>query len=280
MKVGGLFKWFSGQWRNARKAVLNLSALPKPDSKQLLSLLPKLIQYADGIEHMDKLNRNDQCLNKEYLGIETPIERLVELRAWYKAIRAEYGIGFGERVEMGNALIALDRNQAMAIQDFAAKELPALIHSAEQSLSKLSQLYSHHAPLKDQQAAISETVPKLLASVVKQTSVLTGLVTGADVTLGQLNSARNLLIEQHKQLVDWKTNALVQVLADAGLKLSVVPQQFSERDLQLGSSTLAIVQVLESATAIHESLKKQPDEGMYNALQAGGAAARATAECV
>ena len=39
------------------------------------------------------------------------------LRTWYKAVRAEYGVGFGERVALGDALFALDRTLIAALGD-------------------------------------------------------------------------------------------------------------------------------------------------------------------
>lgn len=144
---GGLFKWFSSDWRNARKELRSLSPLAKPDVNQLISLTPILIEYAEGIEQLDKLNSNDPVISNVYQGVDTPLDRLVALRQWYKSVRSEYGVGFGDRVPIGTALLSMDRQQAMAIKEFAAKGVQGLSEKIQQSVDKLAAIFSGFTPI-------------------------------------------------------------------------------------------------------------------------------------
>ncbi|WP_257295146.1 DUF4011 domain-containing anti-phage protein Hhe [Endozoicomonas sp. YOMI1] len=269
IESGGLFKWFSGEWRSARKSVLSLSALPKPDANQLLSLLPKLIQYSEGLEQMDQLNRGEQILDTEYCGIETPIDRLVEIRKWYKAVRNEYGAGFGKRVAIGNALLSLDRNQAMAIKELADREVSGLLGRVQQDIRKLSELYSGYIQFQDSGACLSQSMTELSQTIEAEVEILNDVLTGDNVTIGDLNTVKTLLTEQATRLSAWQTNQLVQHFVDHGLALSEQYRCYSERDFQLVQNTLDVASVMNGAPYLLSGFQSDFSAKRYEGLQEG-----------
>ena len=123
LENAGFFKWLSSDWRQTRNSVLSLSKKKNPNKTQFINLLPEVISYAVQIDTLLSINNKNPILGSQFQGVDTPIQQIKELRNWYKSVREEYGIGFGERVKIGNAILSLDREFAMALSDEANKGL-------------------------------------------------------------------------------------------------------------------------------------------------------------
>lgn len=147
---GGFFSIFSSQWRDTRKLILSLAATVKPNKKELLALLPQLIEYRSELDVIEKINAEDEFLGEIYKGVDTPIQRIASLRKWYKAVRNEYGMGFGARVEMGSAIIHLDRTLAASLSEPKIRELAdqaqRLVQEIEQYQTQFPALKSRFQP--------------------------------------------------------------------------------------------------------------------------------------
>ena len=78
----GILRFFSSHWRKARKTYFLLACKAKPNKAKLLTLLPKLITYQQGMENANRLNQENTSLQAHYKGVDTPIERIDILRKW------------------------------------------------------------------------------------------------------------------------------------------------------------------------------------------------------
>lgn len=268
IQAGGMFKWFSAQWRSARKSILALSATPKPNSKRLLSLVPELTQYVEGMEAMDQLNREETALQDCYQGIDTPLERVKELREWYRIVRAEYGIGFGERVATGNALFSLDRNLAMGIQDYAHKGMAQQADGMSLSVDDFVKALPAFLLLQQETSLLDDACGKLLDTLSPQLLSLKGKIQGASHSLAILEQVAITLERQQQAMHDWQAMPLTTELQSQGLPLSLAPGEFSQDLLGKAQNTLKIVRVVSSSPALLNSLSRKPDAERYQALQA------------
>ncbi|MDB4401579.1 hypothetical protein N9247_01005, partial [bacterium] len=84
---GGLFRWLSGSWRSARRRILALSLGTKPARKACLEQASTLQRYAKGLEDAAALSQENPALGDKYCGVDTAIDRITTLRAWYRRIR-------------------------------------------------------------------------------------------------------------------------------------------------------------------------------------------------
>lgn len=268
LQAGGVFKWFSSPWRTARKAVLALAATPKPDGKRLLALLPEVILYVEGIEALDQLNREDNALQTCYQGIETPLGRVQELRQWYKAVRAEYGIGFGERVALGAALFNLDRHLAMGIQDYATKGMASQAISITQATDNFTRAVPAFLPLQQDTALLDATCGQLLDTLTIALARLKGNIHGSNHNLMVLTQAAIALERQQQAMNTWQSLPLTAELVSQGLPLSLTPGEFSQSLLGTARNTLQIVQVMTGSPALLNSLSCKPDAERYQSIQA------------
>ena len=223
--ASGIFRIFSRGWRNAKKSILGLSAIPKPDKKKLIDLLPVLITYTQGIEAIDKLNKEDPLLNDLYRGIETPIDRIVELRQWYQSVRNEYGVGFGDRVSIGNVLINLDRNLVVSIVDVSNQGLLSEVDSSNETLSEVIEKYTELQSLKNdrvQLAGESSPLLQLHNTLSTQMDALCNIVVGQKIDIGSLLSINDKLQGLQKNIAVWFKNEVSQHFVPKILPLSIL----------------------------------------------------------
>jgi len=264
----GFFRIFSGEWRSARKSVLELSAKPKTNKKTLLNFLPKLITYAQGIERIDKLNKEDPLLEKVYKGVETPVDRIIQLRKWYQLVRNEYGIGFGDRVSIGNALINLDRNLAVSISDVSRHGLLDEVNDSNKFIDRILNKYTEYQELKDDHVQLSgELSPlvKLRLSLSKNLESLSDIVVGESTVINDLLSANEKLNEIHKNVSSWLKNKTTQYLVPNVLPLSIRVGGYSDKCYMSGFNTLKISSVLAGSNYLKSAvLNNSTNDGYCN----------------
>lgn len=171
----GFFKWFSSDWRQARSSVLSLSKKTKPNKKLFITFLPEVISYAEQIDALLTINNKNPILGSQFQGVDTPIQQIEELRNWYKSVRDEYGIGFGERVKLGNAILSLDRDFAMALLDEANKSLFTNIELLLSRLEFFQKNYSSHSINKHRNQLLAGNDGELNKFALGITEVLTKL---------------------------------------------------------------------------------------------------------
>ncbi|MCP3679757.1 MAG: DUF4011 domain-containing protein [Gammaproteobacteria bacterium] len=266
----GFCRYFSSSWRKSRKAVLALSAVSKPNKKSLISLLPRLIEYVDGVSKIDKINQENQVLGDRYRGAETPMERINILRHWYKAVRQEYGIGFGDRVFIGNALLMTDWNLAILI---GGNEKQSLIHQVEslmQIVIGYQKRFKGFKPLTNIQIDMAGTqspLAQLRNILEKSLSTLEGCALNADNNVDQLTTAVIKLEETHKKIECWQQATLTQWLVPQHLTLSVIAGEFSPQILAACKRTQKIAEIVAPIPALVNSIADESNDLRYQALR-------------
>lgn len=263
---GGFFKWLSSDWRHSRKSILSLSALPKPNAKNILNMLPSLIQYSEGIEEMDKLNESDDALGNIYKGVDTPIKRATKLRQWYKKVRAEYGVGFGDRVLLGSTLLSMDKSLAVAISDDANHGLGEMVSSAIKSVSNFIDIFPSYTSLKNIGGMLESPLVELSMGINKQLDSLSACINGSS---HDMNSLENIVVELERQSVSievWGNMDITNELAKSSLSLTVNAGSFSQELYDRGINTLKIAEILVSAPELLRSIGSKPDIERYASI--------------
>ena len=139
----GLFCWFSSDWRAAKAKLLSCANGLKPKLKEVEELLPKLISYQKLLEKLNNEKAYKQLLGTEFKGKDTPITEIIALRNWYSNIRRSYGVGFGKRVPLAQALFSLDNDIFKGIQHFAKTKTLTVISALLTDCEKVSSIIKH-----------------------------------------------------------------------------------------------------------------------------------------
>jgi very-short-patch-repair endonuclease len=270
LESGGVFCWFSSEWRKSNTSILALSQLPKPKRRVMIELLPQLIEYSLGVEAIDLLNKKNPLLKDIYCGVETPLEQISTLRRWYKAVKHEYGASFGHRVAIGNGLIALDGNLVLSIADTVQRELGALVQSVQQSVTEYQQRFAKFESIANPQILLDDSSSPLYLLAEKldeHLSVLADCVQPENATLQELAEASLKLTGLHKQIIAWERSEIVRSLVgEKHLPLSLIPKECSYNAVLAGKNTLLIAQILSQSPLLLRAILAEPNAARYQAL--------------
>ncbi|MEQ3513526.1 DUF4011 domain-containing anti-phage protein Hhe [Pseudoalteromonas sp. BZB3] len=123
LKSAGFFCWLSSEWRAAKTKLISFAKGLKPNFKKLAPLVPELVIYR---KQLDKLLNNPDYqanLKHEFRGLDTSVEELIQIREWYKSVRASYGIGFGKKVALANSLFSIEADIFKGIEHLGSSKL-------------------------------------------------------------------------------------------------------------------------------------------------------------
>jgi len=270
---GGIFKWLSSDWRAARKAVLGLSLKTKPNKSAFLALLPEIIIFTEEQEVISQLNKNNPVLGNQFQGVDTPIDRIEDLRKWYKAVRTEYGIGFGERVEIGNQLLKIERQYGLSLKDEADKNFRKKVGDLLNAVSVLRQHYPYHALAKSPSKTLA-TDCGLLSELTKDISSLldnlTPVLKTKNISIDELSANSKIIQDILGKIADWKNSEFTQLIKPFGKPFSLEANEFSELNLKVAKNILTIAKIVCSNDHIRKAVALEPSAHHYERLRGIG----------
>ena len=141
--------------QNHLNVYLYLFSKSNPNKKDLINLVPDLIKYKEGISEIDKLHHENPLLAEVYSAVNTPIDRCVTLRNWYKSIREQYGLGFEERVSIGDTLLKLNRETAKSLVEMDRQIIDSKRTRLVKNISSICGYISNDEFLNDSKSVLS-----------------------------------------------------------------------------------------------------------------------------
>ena len=213
----GLFSWFSSSWRSARQQLLTLSKSIKPNIKTLVSQLELLVEFKKGLEEMDQINQEEDLLGDWYQGVKTPLDRIQSLRAWYRAVRQEFGRGLMPRAKIGNQLLIIDQTLAF---DLAEQSFEKLIIEVLDSIKTFQRQYSSFALIHDNdQSWVQEPLPlrTLKLEVREPLESLLKVVISEHITVRELQEKAKLLKDYRHSVHELKEHPTAKIFQKASV---------------------------------------------------------------
>ncbi|ORJ60305.1 DUF4011 domain-containing anti-phage protein Hhe [Geothermobacter hydrogeniphilus] len=267
---GGFLRIFSSKWRAAKKALLALAASSRVDKKDVLNLVPDLLEYIKGIDDISELNRTEPLLGDLYKGVDTPVDRILALRNWYREVREEYGRGFGDRVAIGDALLNLDRNLAMNILEFANSELGSLSDALLKGLKRLSGHFPACPGLGDGHGHLLGQGSPLMALQEKLKSALpvfSEAIESSDAKLSTIMSMHADLERLLERRGQWNRSSVKAIFDTADFELTVLTSGYSEEKVSLLSNLEAIIDVVSRVPILRSTILSSPTPSRYQTLK-------------
>lgn len=151
---GGVFRWFRSGWRAARKQLLSYAANAQIKYTHMVPLLSDLEALAGKRRKFDSNTRYNEALGEHLQGLDTDLAALEALRAWYKRVRQQYGIGFGQKVSLGNAILELSPNIAKAVRSLTDRGLKTELNNLFDELDRLKKVFVPVAELQSEQTLL------------------------------------------------------------------------------------------------------------------------------
>lgn len=270
IQAGGLFRILSSDWRSAKRRVLARTHGDKPSKKSAFRLLPELVRYAQGLEEAQKLNQENPSLGEEYRGVDTPIERIAEIRTWYKSVRAEYGEGFGRRADIADALFTLDRETAVGIADYNAGELFRQIGAQLVNIRAVSQFTPNHPLAQSLDCALSGengSIDSALSEVSAFLQATAPHLKGITHSLIKLSEISTRLNKHADDLSAWQGAEIQTSLQATNFNLSSERGTRNPAEVAALRETLALAKSLSSSSQLLAAFCSQPGQARYEALR-------------
>ncbi len=188
----------SREWRNARNALAELAATPNVSLNTLTEKLPDLIRYLSARQALLDNQELREALGPIFQGADTDLHAAASIRAWYIAIRREYGAGFGPRVALGDCITSMSRELADSIRQMTRHHAVPLTRTWEQVRAIQAIAAEDHplagpdGPLLDAQTGLAG----FAAAIEKALAMLPSLTEDQRVQVSQLHQR----IDAHRSL--------------------------------------------------------------------------------
>ncbi|MBK5964029.1 hypothetical protein CCR95_08000 [Thiocystis minor] len=273
LTTAGLFRWFKAGWRTSRQRLRQLASTPETRFKDLSRRLNQLCAYAENKQALETDTRYQRALGAHFSGLDTAIDDLFELRAWYQAVRMHYGIGFGPKVPLGEALLAMPSMQAKGIQSLCQQGILERIDTLLGELDELKTAFAGYAPLQRGDSS-------LIAADGSLTTLETQLKRDLGICQHQLTDPSASLAEVERivnQVSDLQ--AMQQALAESAfdpqwlgphIDLLIDPDQVDEAALRVAGQTAELAHALDHGLRLRilsAGIRRQPTAERFAALQ-------------
>jgi very-short-patch-repair endonuclease len=204
---GGAFHWFKSNWRKARKQLIGYASENQIKFSALKVLLEKAIEYADRHQKIDDNHRYKIALGNHLKGLDTDLAALESLRDWYKKVRQQYGVGFGQKVILGMAMLDLPVALARGLRSLSERGVQEQL---DDLLAKITSLKDIFAPVSELQsdttllAGKNGTISRLLASLDKAILACKPLITDDSISIADLTKRIKLIDSLRKGIKKWR----------------------------------------------------------------------------
>jgi len=273
LESGGLLRIFSSDWRKAKKSILSLSSKSNPNKKDLINLVPDLIKYKEGISEIDKLHHENPLLAEVYSGVNTPIDRCVTLRNWYKSIREQYGLGFEERVSIGDTLLKLNRETAKSLVEMDRQIIDSKRTRLVKNISSICGYISNDEFLNDSKSVLSgieSPLFKVNEVLTKQLKFLFEILENEETSLSKINNCMILMEESHLEIEKIKGTETYKLFVPEFFTFSLKAGEKEQKSMDSLKNTLAIAKIAENNPVIMSGLSAKSDSSRYHGLKSSG----------
>ena len=140
---GGILKWLKSDWRAARKTCLGFAVGPRIKLKVMLPKLRELGEFSGKKQKFEENEKYKSALGEHLNGLSTDLTALEALREWYKQVRKEFGIGFGSRIKLGDAVLNLPPEIGRAARSLQEREINRQLEDILEDLTSLKAIFVH-----------------------------------------------------------------------------------------------------------------------------------------
>jgi very-short-patch-repair endonuclease len=249
----GFFCWLDSNWRSARHDLLALSNNKRHKFKGLIVNVQNLISYKGLLDELNSEPLYLSLLQKEFKGIDTPIEDILAIRQWYKDVRASFGIGFGKKVLFATSLLESNADIFKGIKHLAITQTLQQLEQFSESHQELGELFSH-VIFNDREIEFSDQQFGLISLLQQLNSDIKVLQSACkkDVSLIELGADIQQAMEFKKLEQQVLSQPLPEGLFSSQVKLSA--REDCEKTEQVIASTLVLNQEIKNLRS--EPLRK------------------------
>ena len=230
LNSGGFFSFLSAEWRNA-KAFFNLfSFTQKLNGKRLKELVPHLIEYQSLEQSVKKALSNNALIKALYRGVETNVDGIETLLAWYERIKDTYGKTSGKSMDLAVILYEYSYDELAELKDFWRDSMGNLLERFAQLHKTLQQKFVKEPDLEDRSIKVNDLnkgYPALLQSLENTLISFSQTLSTFDLSLSEVERILSALITSHKNIEQLEELRQVENCLDAYLSQDLLIEDFA-----------------------------------------------------
>lgn len=247
IRQAGVFRLFDAKWRQAKRELKAARIAKGVRFSELCNHLRRLVEYCERESEFAYSDLYQRVLGHEFQGLSTDVARIKALRAWYRAVRDEFGVGFGGRVPIGNAVIGMSDETARALRSLNKQGLHQEIDKLKAAINRLVVMFPGCADLARASTALDQRPNGLTAlrtSFSKHVAQAAAAFKNTHVSVEDIHSIAGRLDKLLTYLESWR-------------KLALCDRYFGNRiDLKVGPGLppQSVIPKLETVATIAETL--------------------------
>lgn len=269
----GLFRWLNSEWRSARRALLGLAVHPGRDFSALATQVADLVSYIAKKRQLETDKRYQDLLGGCFAGMDTADADLVELRAWYKAVRKQYGLGFGRRAVLGESVLTMREKDIKAIRQLVDQGLRDQVEGVFRSLEEIKATFPRYAALQPKDAllvGVESPLVKLVSLLKEGVKTCQALLRDEAAPLATVKGMVDSLGKRAALIREWCEVDVDPAWFEGRVDLSVVPKTVGASALSAARDTAALARAIETnlqQAQLRDAVYRHPSVEFFSALK-------------
>lgn len=274
LDAGGVFRWFKSSWRTARKQVLSCADGNQIKFSTLQSLLEKAAEFASRRCKFDENHRYKEACGNYLKGLDTDMDTLKSLRDWYRKVRQQYGVDFGQKVALGNAILNLPAELARAVRSLSERGVQRQLTDLLDDLTSLKEIFAPVSELQNNTTLLAGNegaIARLLASLDEAMVACGPLATDNTISMEELAKRIESLDLLKKAVSKWKATDFDNKLFHGRLGLKLGVNADNTLSLSILQNTLTVAVCVDQHLTnkdIQQRIYDQPETSTFSALEA------------
>lgn len=284
LENGGIFHWLKSGWRAERKKLLRLAKHGQVKFTTLRALLDKAADYAAKLQALHANPQYSEAFGEHLNGLETDLTALKAVRAWYQRLRQEYGIGFGSRVSIGEAILGLNPTTVRAIRSLSEHGTQVQIDDIISDLADLRIVFSPVTELQSDDAVLSGNdgaIGRIQASLDDALQTCKPLMNDDSISVEELIRRIELLGWLKKAVDKWRGADFDNKLFGGRLGLKLGPNIDNSAAMSSLRNTLTVADYLDqrvNTAAVRQHIYDHPAPATITNLQSHSTSLRLSME--
>lgn len=269
---GGTFRWFKGEWRKARKELMGHAANPQVKLPAMLDTLEEVASFAGKKTKLQKNMAFNDALGEHMRGLDTDLSALESLRDWYKRVRQQYGVGFGQKVPIGDAILKLAPSFAKAVRSLSDRGVQTQLDGLLADLGTLKEVFAPVAELRtDDTLLVGEQgiIPSLISRVNEAVRTCGSLTNDGALSMAALSNRIEQIAMLKQKVEKWQAADFDAKLFQGRLGLNPGVNTDNAAGLSVLRNTLEIAICVDgklSNEALTQHIYKTPTKETFASL--------------
>lgn len=202
-----VFRWFKQSWWSARNNALEYANSKHVKFSNIRLALSDAIEFMEDLYKFKTTTKYSDLLGDHISGLDTNLSEIESVRNWYKNIRDEYGMGFGQRVALGDSILKFSDELIQQVHRLASEKVSIQIERVvtqlddlESSFSPFSEFGMYDSTLLDSSGTIDSILNSLNGALLSCSS----LIDNDELQVSGLLNRINLLDTLSKNIALWE----------------------------------------------------------------------------